>query len=174
MNGWYKHGKHASKPTPGRRAAKIRAYVEKALKVYKRPGNQASSSWMNATKQQRGRGVAGSVLRKQILFGIGKLGKNVLKQAFLGSAVPTYRMLTSKGESLLRNYVQSRRKQRGKGIYLPMTAQVLARAQRTKHKGGVFPLLAAALPTVLTTLGTGALSRAAGFGVKKLLDKVTR
>ena len=114
---------------------------------------------MNAAKQQRGRRVAGSVLRKQSLSDIGKLVKNVLRQALLRSAFPTYRMMTKKGESLLRNYVQTKRKQRGKGIFLPMTAQVLAGAQRRKQKGGFFPPLAAALPTVLTALRNWSFER---------------
>ena len=46
VNGWYMHGRNAGKPRPGRRAAMIRTYLEKAL----------SSSWLRAAKMQRGNG----------------------------------------------------------------------------------------------------------------------
>ena len=115
VGGWYMHGKKAGEPRPGRRAAMIRAYEEKALAAYKRPSSKDSSLWMAAAKAQRGRGLVGSVLGKQLLSGIGKDGKNTLKQALLRNAVPTYRLLANRGESLLKDYVQ--RKQRGKGIW---------------------------------------------------------
>ena len=130
----------------------IRAYVEKALVAYKRPSSKASSSWITAVKAERGSGRVGSVLGKQLLSGIGKLGKNAVKQALLRNAIPNYRLLANRG-GLPKDYVQ--RKQRGQGIWLSPTTQILSQAMRRKQKGGFFPLLAAALPTVLTALGTG-------------------
>ena len=174
--GWYLHGMKAGEPKPGRKAAMLRAYAEKALKAYKRPSSRASSPWMAAAKRQRGRGLVGETLLSSGSSLIGKLGKGILKQVLLRNAVPTYRLIANKGESLLRNYIQ--KKQRGKGIWLlePATkaAILAARKARKRQKGGIFPLLAAALPTILTAVGTGALSDAAGFGVKILLDKVSR
>ena len=80
VNGWYMHGRNAGKPRPGRRAAMIRAYVEKALRIYKRPGSQASSSWLRAAKTQRGRGFGvGETLLKQGTSMVGKVGKNYIK-----------------------------------------------------------------------------------------------
>ena len=46
---------------------------------------------------------------------VGKVGKNILKQILLRSALPTYKMLTNKGESLLKDYLQKQK--RGKGIF---------------------------------------------------------
>ena len=76
VNGWYMHGRNAGKPRPGRRAAMIRAYVEKALRIYKRLGSQASSSWLTAAKTQRGRGFGvGETLLKHGSSMVEKVGK---------------------------------------------------------------------------------------------------
>ena len=53
--------------------------------------------------------------------------------------------------------------------------RVTRKRQRTKHrKGGIFPLLALALPA-LTDVGKaaalGGVSAAAGYGIKKALNK---
>ena len=113
--GWIMHGKDGGAPRTGRRAAKIRAYVERALKAYKKPSSRASSSWIAAAKTQRGRGLVGHALAKGAASLAGSLGKNVLKQVFMRNSIPTYRLLANKGEDRLRGYLQKKNK-REKGF----------------------------------------------------------
>lgn len=66
-----------------------------------------------------------------------------------------------------------------KGIVLNLSkAQITKMAQMVKggflpFLAGLLPAITAALPTIGTTLGLGALSGAAGFGAQKLLEKAT-
>ena len=114
IGGWYLHGKHAGKPMPGRRAAMIRGYTEAALRNFKKSSSKASSSWMQAAKRQRGRGL----ISHSILGDAGKLAKTLGKKALLRAAMPLYdigtRILRRKGRQLLQSYIN--KKQKGKGV----------------------------------------------------------
>ena len=174
IGGWYLHGKDAGKPMPGRRAAMIRAYIEAALRNFKRPSSKASSSWMQAAKRQRGRGL----ISHAILGDAGKLAKTLGKKALLRAALPLYDMgtgiLRRKGRQFLQSYI--RKQQSGKGVSGDLSALVQFMAEKKRRqrgggqRGGFLPFLIPALGA----LATGVLGGAASFGTKKLLDKMTK
>ena len=175
IGGWYLHGKDAGEPMPGRRAAMLRAYTEAALRNFKRPSSKASSSWMQAAKRQRGRGL----ISHAILGDAGKLAKTLGKKALLRAALPLYDVgtgiLRRKGRQYLQNYINKQR-QKGRGLpFLGLSAVAQSMAEKHKQRGrgqrgGFLPFLIPALGA----LATGILGGAASFGTKKLLDKVIK
>ena len=174
LGGWFLHGKHAGEPMRGRKAAMLRAYIEAALRNFKRPSSKASSSWMQAAKRQRGRGL----ISHAILGDAGKLAKTLGKKALLRAALPLYDMgtgiLRRKGRRFLQSYIN--KKQKGKGISgdLSAVAQFTMEQKRRQRgrgqRGGFLPFLVPALGA----LATGVLGGAASFGTKKLLDKLVK
>ena len=88
---------------------------------------------------------------------LGALGTAGVLGSGVGAGVGTYKGL---------NNLSVRRKQKGMGRRY---------RRRRKQRGGVFPLLAAAIPALIAAgkaAALGSVSGAAAFGIKKGLDKV--